>query len=169
MLDILLCVYIYIIYIFCKYLNIYIHTYIGTGSPVNVQVVQDEHPATLYMTGQLTALLTVRAVSEILGGQQLLCEYGPLYWGSNVVNAQGPFVFPLDYKHAHLTLPSHAPGQLVYMPLPPPPDDVIADADDVERSPRSSPVGDAALDLLQIRGDAVLDATLDLAVTPVKC
>jgi hypothetical protein len=82
-------VYIY----FLDYLNIYIHTCLGTGSPVNVQVVQDEHPATLYISGQLTALLTVRAVSEILAGQQLLCEYGPLYWGSNVVNAQGPCVF----------------------------------------------------------------------------
>jgi hypothetical protein len=71
------------------------------------------------------------------------------------------------FKHGQLTLPSHAPGQLVYMPLPPPPDDVIAESDDVERSPRSSPVGAAALDLLQIRGDAVLGATVDLEVTPV--
>ena len=169
---------IYYIYIYniitiyvCIYiiLNIYTHIYIGTGSPVNVQVVQDEHPATLFMTGLVPALLTVRAVVEILAGQQLFCEYGPLYWGSNVVNAQGPVVFPLVYAHAHLTLPSHNPGQLVYMPLPLPPDDVIADADDVERSPRSSLVGDAAMDLLQIRGDAVPDASLDLAVTPVKC
>ena len=104
-----------------------------------------------------------------LAGQQLFCAYGPLYWGSNVVNAQGPVVFPLVYAHAHLTLPSHNPGQLVYMPLPLPPDDVIDDADDVERSPRSSRVGDAAMDLLQIRGDVVPDASLDLAVTPVKC
>ena len=54
------------------------------------------------------------------------------------------------------------------MPLPPPPDEVIADADELERSPRSSPVADAALDLLQIRGDAVLGATVDTEVTPVK-
>ena len=112
-------------------LNIYTHIYIGTGSPVNVQVMQDKHPATLFMTELLPALLTVRAVVEILAGQQLLCEYGPLYWGSNVVNAQGPVVFPLVYAHAHLTLPSHNPGQLVYMPLPLPPDDAIDDGDDV--------------------------------------
>jgi hypothetical protein len=55
------------------------------------------------------------------------------------------------------------------MPLPPPPDEVIADADELERSPRPSPVADAAaLNLLQIMGDAVLGATVDIEVTPVK-
>ncbi len=70
--------------------------------------------------------------------------------------------------HMHTSHSLPTPGQLVYMPLPPPPYDVIDDADDLERSPRSSPVGDAAMDLLQIRGDAVPDASLDLTVTPVS-
>ncbi len=91
--------------------HLYTHIYIGTGSPVNVQVVQDEHPATLFMTGQLPALLTIRAVVEILGGQQLFCEYGPLYWGSNVVNAQG-VSFGLCTCTPHTPFPHFRPACL---------------------------------------------------------
>ena len=54
-----------------------------------MEVVQDEHPATLNKAGQMQTLLTLRVVKELVAGQQILCNYGDSYWGAVVADAGG--------------------------------------------------------------------------------
>ena len=52
----------------------------GTGAEVNVHIVQDEHPATLFLSNQFHRLLTVKVVKDIQPAEELLCSYGDKYW-----------------------------------------------------------------------------------------
>jgi hypothetical protein len=52
----------------------------GTDESVNVEVSQDEMPATLYMTGKLHQLLAIRTVKKIKKGEQIFMDYGDVFW-----------------------------------------------------------------------------------------
>ena len=52
----------------------------GTGDSVNVEVSQNEMPATLYMTGTLHHLLAIRTVKKIKKGEQIFMDYGDVFW-----------------------------------------------------------------------------------------
>ncbi len=62
-----------------------IHTYVDafltveTAFEVNVEVLQDL-PATLYATGQLQHVLSVRTTKTIKAGDQLWMSYGRPFW-----------------------------------------------------------------------------------------
>jgi hypothetical protein len=130
--------------------------FVGTGFEVNVQVVQDEHPATLNLAGHMHGLLTLRVVKPITAGQQVFCDYGPQFWGSTTVDAKGSHCF----MHMHTTLPSHTPGNLVYKPLPLPLVDAYQPPEDDDASPA---LAATANELLQLSGGT---PSIDHAVAP---
>ena len=130
--------------------------FVGTSFDVNVQVVQDEHPATLNLAGHMHGLLTLRVVKSITAGQQVFCDYGPDFWGSTTVDARGSLCF----MHMPTTLPSHTPGNLVYKPLPLPPAIAYLPPEDDDVSP---PLAATANELLQLSAGT---SSIDHAVTP---
>ena len=85
----------------------------GTGAEVNVHIVQDEHPATLYLSNLLHRLLTIKVVRDIQPGEQLLCSYGTKFWEEAVRNENGR---PTRIARLHTTLARiHAPRQHMFV------------------------------------------------------
>ncbi len=56
---------------------------------VNVEVVQDDLPATLNMTGNLHNLLGLRTTTIIKPGDQLWLFYGPVFWAKTKRDEHG--------------------------------------------------------------------------------
>ena len=77
-----------------------------------MQVVQDEHIATLHLGGALHKLLIVKTLLDIAPGDEFLMDYGDLFWDSCTEGPLGPHTRP----HFH-TMCSLNPSLL---PLPPP-------------------------------------------------
>ena len=65
-----------------------------------MEVLQDDLPATLYATGQLQHLLSVRTTRTIKEGEQLLLSYGKPFWKQIRITDQGNLTYPLMHSHS---------------------------------------------------------------------
>ena len=64
-----------------------------------MEVLQDDLPATLYATGQLHHLLSVRTTKPINENEQLLLSYGKPFWKEIRITDQGNLTYPLKHSH----------------------------------------------------------------------